>query len=1223
MDSDFYFSTTQHVSGSERLSESQLITSTYSEYSPEKYNIEQDLDHSQYLKRDDENFTEEDTWKVIGSFFNEHGLVHQQIESFNDFITYRMQEIIDSHPPIEITPQPNYRPEEEVENSVVYKLKFGQLSLSKPSVEEKDGVFKHIWPQEARLRNLTYASQVYIDIEQETYINEDGKLTQTDSTVYPRVPLCRMPMMHKSSYCWTRGLNDQDLSDIGECVFDQGGYFVVNGGERVLIAQERMANNFVYVFNKKNSKYSAVAQLRSQPDFIQGVTSLTIMISNSQLTKNKMVAVLPYIRSDIPVPILFRALGCISDRDILQRIVYDFSDTQMLSLMRSSLEECSEYTSQEQCLDFIGKRGPTVGALQEERLNFAKETLRRHFLPHVGTEVGSESKKCFYLGYMIHRLLLNQLGRINEDDREHFGKKRLDLAGSLMASSFGTLFRKLAKDVERFLKNQIDSGRSFDVAGAIKSCSQITQGLQYQLLTGTHSKIIKIKFILLKKFTIWNWGRDKDGNVVRTGVSQVLNRLTFASYLSHLRRLNTPLGREGKMAKPRQLHNTHWGMICPAETPEGQAVGLVKNLALMCYISVGSLSSTILDFLLEFGMDSLDEISPILIKDRVKIFLNGTWVGVFNQPDSLVNVLLELRRKGNISSETSIVRDIMSNEIKIFTDSGRSMRPLYIVENNRLLITKRHANMIENNQLTWSGLMETGVVEYIDCEEEEICMIAMFPDDLVNNNNYCNSYTHCEIHPSMILGVCASIIPFPDQNQSPRNTYQSAMGKQAMGVYSTNYNLRMDTLSHVLYYPQKPLVCTRSMEFLRFRELPAGINSIVAIMCYTGYNQEDSLIMNQSSIDRGLFRSVFNRTYSSEEKYLGSTVIESFTKPTSTGKFLNLKRGDYSKLDNDGLIEPGSRVLGDDIIIGRSSPVESDPNNPQYTPEMNLRMDCSCCLRPNENGVVDNVLLTVNNKGCKFTKVKVRSIRVPQIGDKFASRHGQKGTIGMTFRMEDLPFTCDGIVPDIIMNPHAVPSRMTIGHLIECLLGKVGSLVGMEGDATPFSKMTLEQISNRLFKCRYSRYGNEAFHNGFTGNLMASKIFVGPTYYQRLKHMVEDKIHARARGPVTMLTRQPTEGRSREGGLRFGEMERDCMISHGAAKMLKERLFDQSDAYRVHVCNFCGLLSVANLNNSSFQCTACDNKTQISQVTIPYACKLLLQELMAMAIYPKLILTEA
>ncbi|AFZ81227.1 DNA-directed RNA polymerase II subunit, putative [Theileria equi strain WA] len=1183
---------------------SQYSGLTAPEQSQPQYDHESKYEAPKYLKGNQEGFSDEDSWKVIGSFFSTHGLVHQQIESFNDFITYRMQEIIDEHPPIEIKPQPRYRPDDDLESNVTYRLKFGQLSLNKPCVEEKDGVFKHIWPQEARLRNLTYASQIYVDIEQETYLKDEttGAETLQDKTTYPRIPLGRMPMMLKSTYCWTKGLSEEDLADVGECPYDQGGYFIVNGGERVLIAQERMANNFIYVFKKKQpSKYSFVAEIRSQAEFSQGITPFSIMMKSSLgapgsrfKSHGQLVATIPYLRADIPVPILFRALGCVADRDILQRIVYDFEDKQMLNLMRATLEEASDYVTQETCLDFIGKRGPTVGAPLETRIQYAKDLLRQHLLPHVGTEPGSEGKKCYFLGYMIHRLLLSRLGRINEDDREHFGKKRLDLAGPLMASSFGTLFRKMAKDARRILQQQIDCGRAFDVAGAIRSATTITQGLQYQLLTG-------------------NWGRDREGKIVRTGVSQVLNRLTFASYLSHLRRLNTPLGREGKMAKPRQLHNTHWGMICPAETPEGQAVGLVKNLALMCYISVGSVAATINEFLSEWGMDSLDEVPPEVVKDRVKIFINGTWVGCFDEADSLVRTLLELRRRGDISSETSIVRDIVSQEVKIFTDAGRAMRPLFIVENgNTLAINKEHIAMIDNNECNWDGLVESGVIEYIDCEEEEMCMIGMFVDDLKANNTYCSTYTHCEIHPSMILGVCASIIPFPDQNQSPRNTYQSAMGKQAMGVYATNFNLRMDTLCHILYYPQKPLVCTRSMEFLRFRELPAGINAIVAIMCYTGYNQEDSLIMNQSSIDRGLFRSAFNRTYISEEKYVGSTIVERFERP-GTANILGLKRGDYTKLDADGLVEPGSRVMGDDIIIGRTSTAD----------EEDMRQDCSCCLRANENGVVDTVLVSVNAKGTKFAKVKVRSVRVPQIGDKFASRHGQKGTIGITYRTEDLPFTCEGIVPDIIMNPHAVPSRMTIGHLVECLIGKVGACCGMEGDATPFSKLTVQQIAERLFDCGYARHGNEAFHCGFTGQMITSRIFVGPTYYQRLKHMVEDKIHARSRGPSTMLTRQPTEGRSREGGLRFGEMERDCMISHGAAKMLKERLFDQSDAYRIHVCDNCGLCCIADLNKSSFECTACDNKTNISQVAIPYACKLLIQELMSMAIYPKLVLTPA
>ncbi|GFE54525.1 DNA-directed RNA polymerase II RPB2 [Babesia ovis] len=1160
-----------------------------------------------YAKTELDAFTDEDSWKVIGSFFKTHGLVHQQIESFNDFVTYRMQETIDQHPPIEITPQPQYHPEDERENNIIYRLKFGQLSLNKPCVEEKDGVLKHIWPQEARLRNLTYASQIYVDIEQETYLRDEATNVETlqEKITYPRIGLGRIPMMLKSAYCWTKSISEDDLADVGECPFDEGGYFIVNGGERVLIGQERMANNYIYIFKKKQpSKYSLVAEVRSQPEFSQGTTPFSIMMKttlgvagNRFKSHGQLVGSLPYLKADIPIAILFRALGCVADRDILQRIVYDFEDKQMLTLMRPSLEEAADYSTQEMCLDFIGKRGPTVGAPLEARIQYARDLLRQHLLPHVGTEAGCESRKCYFLGYMVHRILLSRLGRIVEDDRDHFGKKRLDLAGSLMASSFGTLFRKMVKDTKRILQQQIDCGREFDVAGAVRSATQITQGLQYQLLTG-------------------NWGRDREGKVVRTGVSQVLNRLTFASYLSHLRRLNTPLGREGKVAKPRQLHNTHWGMICPAETPEGQAVGLVKNLALMCFISVGTAASTINEFLCEWGMDSLDEVPPEVIKDRIKIFINGTWVGCFDEADSLVKTLLELRRRGNIAAETSIVCDIVSQEVKIFTDAGRAMRPLLVVENgNTLAITKAHIEMLENNECNWDGLIESGVVEYVDCEEEEMCMISMFAEDLKNNSTYCNTYTHCEIHPSMILGVCASIIPFPDQNQSPRNTYQSAMGKQAMGVYATNFNLRMDALSHLLYYPQKPLVCTRAMEFLRFRELPAGINAIVAIMCYTGYNQEDSLIMNQSSIDRGLFRSAFNRTYVSEEKHIGSTVVERFERP-NPAMCVGLKRGDYTKLDADGLVEPGSRVLGDDVIIGRTSPCIDEEDE-------NLRQDCSCCLRTSENGVVDTVLLSSNSKGSKFAKVKVRSIRVPQIGDKFASRHGQKGTIGMTYRTEDLPFTCEGIVPDIIMNPHAVPSRMTIGHLVECLVGKVGACCGMEGDATPFSKLTVQHVAERLFECGYGKHGNEALHCGFTGEMIVSRIFIGPTYYQRLKHMVEDKIHARARGPVTMLTRQPTEGRSRDGGLRFGEMERDCMISHGAAKMLKERLFDQSDAFRMHVCDKCGLCCIADLNRNNFECTACDNKTSISQVTIPYACKLLIQELMAMAIYPKLLLTPA
>lgn len=1176
-----------------------------------------------------ELISEEDSWKVIDSFFNQYSLVSQQIQSYNYFLQTTIQDIVEEIGKITIRPEKQYRPSKEKDVTIegrVYELSFEKVTVyQKPTFKEKERIIINLNPLDARLRNLTYETELFWDVryrilDSDSENGEERELREVENKLFTRIPFCNIPVMVRSEYCVLGKVSTEERINAGECPFDQGGYFIVKGGEKAVVAQEKMANNFVYVFkNKPNSMYTWEAEIRSyleKSNRPPSKFSVKLSKPNASMYSYSEDAFGDYqpIRCDIrnvnrsiPVVILFRALGIETDREILQFICYDLKDGAMIDLLTASFKEAKYNLSTESAKSFLG--ACTCGE-KKDRLHFADVILQKELLPHLGVDEASYPKKAYFLGYMINRLCNSALGRTGEDDRDHYGKKRLDMVGTLMANLFRQEFVRFVKEAKDELRRVIDRNADHVNLYDLFNPEVITNSLRHALATG-------------------NWGKTATGEVAKHGVAQALSRFTFTSTLSHLRRINTPLNKSGKISKPRHLHNTHWGIICPAETPEGQSIGLVKNLALMSYITIGDSGKRIEESLLSrVGVETLDRIEPSSIPKTTKIFVNGNWIGMHQNAEQVIRFLKNLRRNNPELMEMSIVRDIINKEIKVCTDNGRIQRPLYVVDRMNLNIKKTHIERLHRKEALFVDLVKEGTIEYLDVEEEENCMIAMYPNKLLKND-YCSTYTHCEIHPAMILGVTASCIPFPDHNQSPRNTYQSAMGKQAMGVYCSNYHVRMDTLGHILYYPQKPMVETRAMQVMNSKDLPSGINCVVAIMCFTGYNQEDSIIFNQSSIDRGLFRSVFFRTYMDEsdieEPRQGLRNIAKYMEVCcNPPKFAtdNFRLGTYSKLDHDGIIFPGKRVSGGeapDVLVGKIL-VPITRNNVGAKSSSSVKYkDVSLPLRNNESGIVDQVVVTRNQEGRKLVKIRTRSIRIPMIGDKFASRHGQKGTIGMTYTQENLPFSIEGLNPDLVINPHAIPSRMTIGHLVECLASKVGTIKAATADGTIFSDITVEDISRELHTLGYQKQGMETLYNPFTGQRLANRIFFGPTFYQRLRHMVADKIHARSRGKLQNLNQQPTEGRSRDGGLRFGEMERDCMISHGSAKFLKERLLDVSDSYAVHVCRQCGCMAVANLKLNEYRCLNCKeteigSNTEIVQIRIPYACKLLFQELAAMHI---------
>ncbi|MBM3898307.1 MAG: DNA-directed RNA polymerase subunit B [Thaumarchaeota archaeon] len=1108
-----------------------------------------------------------DTWPIIEDILHKEGIARQHLNSYNEFVERGVQLIIDEIGSVDI---------ESLTSP--YKIRFGKVKIGTPRVVEIDGSISNILPLEARLRNLSYVAPVHLEM----VVEENGIVREQQNQ-----HVGDLPVMVKSNLCSLSTMTEQQLIDVGEDPNDPGGYFIVNGSERVIVGLEDLSPNKILVDIEetggnmvyKSKTYSSIVGYRAK---------LEISMKKDGAINLK----LPSSPTDLPLVIIMKALGIETDKDIASAIS---SRAEIQDLLEVSFEKAVEVKNNQEALVYIGNR-VAHGMVEEYRLRKAESLLDWGLLPHLGRTPKERFDKAMFLGEAVSKLLELKLGWILPDDKDHYGNKMIKFAGQMIADLLRTAVRSLIRDMKYQLE-RTGQRRGMNVVGAAIRPGIITDKLRNAIATG-------------------NWGRG------RVGVTQLLDRTNYLSTLSHLRRIQSPLSRSQPNFEARDLHATHFGRICPNETPEGSNCGLVKNIALAALISVSSNASEVIDRLTELGVKTTKEADAAIKGDGSRVFVDGRFIGYVLDAEKLVNQFRNMRRQGVIHSHVSISFVSPQNENapgRIYVDvaPGRVLRPLLIAEEGKLLLTEETLNRIDRSEISWDDMIQMGIMELVDANEEENCYVA------IDQKSLTKLHTHMEVFPSAIFGVTASMIPYPEHNQSPRNTYESAMAKQSLGFPAPTYGYNTLVRQHLLVYPQPQLVRTKSTHLLNLDARPTGQNCIVAVLSYEGYNIEDAIIMNKSAIDRGLARSFFYRLYEGEAKqYLGG-MKDNFEIPSAESNIRGYRGEKYYRLlEGDGVIMHESVVSGGDVIIGRTSPPRFMEEYKEFEIKGPARRDTSVAVRPSETGTIDAIFMTQNVEGGQVFKVRVRDMRVPEIGDKFASRHGQKGVVGLVVNQEDMPYTEDGVVPDVIINPHAFPSRMTVGQFIESIAGKAAALVGKSVDGSAFTGDEPEDVSVMLEKHGFKSTGKEVMYDGRTGIRYSSEIFIGVVYYQKLHHMVADKIHARARGQVQMLTKQPTEGRARGGGLRFGEMERDCLIAYGAAMVLKDRLLDEADKTKIHVCEKCGLIAYHDVRQRKYVCRVDGDQSQISTVVIAYAFKLLLQEMMSLNIAPRLLVKD-
>jgi DNA-directed RNA polymerase II subunit RPB2 len=1306
-------------------------------------------------------------WKIIDSYFkgNPQSLVTHHHESYNDFFTKGIYKILKETNPIRIHTNydirlPRYNADE---NRLDPELGLGEyrsqanlyiggkdgsrLYFGKPVIYDDDREH-YMYPNEARLRNMSYSMTIHYDIEVE-YIDilregeiprvigageltggslnvEDGDDDDDDNTkslfktnfkktkgeeidggapkqenrlkkriekkaeftpkevaqirqktaesligdniqkrtvILEKIFLGKFPIMVQSNFCILSGLPKEVRFQMGECRNDYGGYFIIDGKEKLIIPQEKFGDNMMYIRKSPDDKYLFSAEIRSVSEIVsKPIRTLSIRIAAPSSTHSNLniVVNIPNVRKPVPLFIVFRALGVISDKDIITTCLYDIQKyASMVDFFIPSVHESAGFMSQRSAIQFIAvlTKGKSVKTVLE--------ILSDYFLPHVGET--NFIQKAYYLGYMVNRLLKVYLGLEPETNRDNYKYKRLETAGTLLSDLFREFYILQNRKIHLGLEKRLYFNREM-------------YENNLELLIEENRNIFSERIVDdgFRRAFKGNWG--SQANTKRIGIVQDLNRLSHNTMLTHLRKTVLPMDTGGKAIGPRLLDCSQWAYFDPIDT-DGSNIGLHKHLAISTYITKGISREPVLKWLREkVKLRFIDECSPIQLSELTKVFVNGLWAGLVSEPLQTVEYFKIFRRNALLPIFLSISFDIRQNTIWIYTDEGRYSRPVFYKDSDHFFFDRPHSTVmksLESGDFNWTDLVcgfnkrkedanfdpkdlqiyelhelydgvdkeinpfkikrfieNKGIVDFIDTSESENMLIALNQDKL---SDKMKRFTHLELHESFVLGLMCNLISFPENNPATRNSFSCNQSAQAVSMYHTNHQVRMDKAAVVLNNAQIPIIKTRYMQYINGEENCYGENAIVAIMCYTGYNVEDAMLINESALERGLFRTTYYTTYDEKEEKVQS---ESGTKESL---FMNIEKCpnvigtkpgyQYDKLDEFGMIREGTEVDDKTVLIGMTTMV--DPKSGVYE-------DGSKTPKKGQLGIVDKSFMTDGEEGSRLAKVRVREMRIPAIGDKMASRNGQKGTVGIVLKETDMPFTRDGIRPDIIINPHAIPSRMTVGQFVECIMGKACVMQGGYGDCTAFNNKgtKLAEFGEILTRNGYHSSGNEILYNGMTGEQLETEIFIGPTYYMRLKHMVKDKVNYRALGPRSNLTRQTVGGRANDGGLRIGEMERDIIIAHGATSFLNESMMERGDKYYMAICNKTGLIAVYNPAKNIFLSPMADGPLKyvgsiaednmriehitrfgrsFSVICIPYTMKLLIQELQCINVQMRIV----